>query len=75
MVNGIPALSPYQIAEKTIKLSQTNEANIKEIIFQVKDSIDKAIKAAGGLASFVGDFQAIQDNLIKKLPKKNMIKK
>ncbi len=70
MVNGIPALSPHQIAEKTIKLSQVNEENIKEIITQIKNTIDNAIKAAGGLASFVGDFQTIQDNLIKRLPKK-----
>jgi hypothetical protein len=71
MVNGIPALSPYQIAEKTIKLSQVNEEYIKEIITQVKDTIDKTITAAGGLASFVGDFQTIKDNLIKRLSKRN----
>jgi hypothetical protein len=70
MVNGIPALTPHQIAERNIKLSEANEENIKQIISQVKDTVDKAIKLTGGLASFVGDFQAIQDNLIKRLHRK-----
>jgi hypothetical protein len=70
MINGIPALNPYQIVEKTIKISQVNEENIKEVISQVKDSVDKAIKAAGGLASFTGDYDQIKENLIKMLPKK-----
>ena len=71
LINGIPALSPYQIVDKTIKLSQANEDNIKEVISQVKDSVDKAINAAGGLVTFSGDFQKIQDNLIKRIQGKN----
>jgi hypothetical protein len=70
LVNGIPCLQPHVIIEKEVNLSVINEANIKEIIDKLKDSVDNAVNNIGGLVTFKGSFDNLKDSLIKQLPKR-----